>query len=65
MKKKLGKLSINPQNIIKNEELVNLRGGYSCTVTLTCAFGSVSCTGDNSCSRGANYVECDGKKTYC
>ena len=26
--KKLGKLSINPKNVIKNEELVNLRGGY-------------------------------------
>ena len=26
--KKLGKLSINPDKIIKNEELVNLRGGY-------------------------------------
>lgn len=26
--KKLGKLTINPEKIIKNEELVNLRGGY-------------------------------------
>ena len=26
--KKLGKLSINPEKIIKNKELVNLRGGY-------------------------------------
>lgn len=26
--KKLGKLSINPEKVIKNEELVNLRGGY-------------------------------------
>jgi len=26
--KKLGKLTINPDKIIKNEELVNLRGGY-------------------------------------
>ncbi len=25
--KKLGKLTINPDKIIKNEELVNLRGG--------------------------------------
>lgn len=25
--KKLGKLSINPEKVIKNEELVNLRGG--------------------------------------
>ncbi len=26
--KKLGKLSINPEKVIKNSELVNLRGGY-------------------------------------
>ena len=26
--KKLGKLSINPEKVIKNEELVTLRGGY-------------------------------------
>jgi len=25
--KKLGKLSINPEKVIKNEELVNLKGG--------------------------------------
>lgn len=26
--KKIGKISINPEKLIKNEELVNLRGGY-------------------------------------
>jgi natural product precursor len=26
--KKLGKLTINPEKAIKNEELVNLKGGY-------------------------------------
>jgi hypothetical protein len=26
--KKLGKLSINPSKVMKNEELVNLKGGY-------------------------------------
>ncbi len=26
--KKIGKLSINPEKVIKNEELVNLKGGY-------------------------------------
>jgi len=26
--KKLGKLSISPEKVIKNEELINLRGGY-------------------------------------
>lgn len=29
--KKIGKLSINPEKVIKNEDLVNLRGGYSDT----------------------------------
>ena len=34
--KKLGKLSINLEKVIKNEELVNLKGGYAeyaCTCT--------------------------------
>lgn len=35
--KKIGKLSINPEKVIKNDELVNLRGGYG---------------GDTSCSDG-------------
>ena len=26
--KKLGRLTINPEKVIKNDELVNLRGGY-------------------------------------
>jgi len=26
--KKLGKITINPEKVIKNEELINLRGGY-------------------------------------
>jgi len=29
--KKLGKLTINPEKVIKNEELVNLKGGYGFT----------------------------------
>ena len=34
--KKIGKITINPEKVIKNEELVNLRGGYEsdpCTCT--------------------------------
>jgi len=34
--KKLGKLSISPEKIMKNEELINLKGGYAglcCTRT--------------------------------
>jgi natural product precursor len=28
--KKLGKLNINPEKIMNNEELIALRGGYDC-----------------------------------
>lgn len=34
--KKLGKISINPEKVIKNEELVNLKGGG---YTITCTGG--------------------------
>ena len=43
--KKLGKLSINPEKIIKDVELVNLRGGYG--------------GDDNGCGTDAN--NCSGK----
>ncbi len=64
--KKLGKLTINPEKVIKNEELVNLRGGYECSVTVTCTGGSISCTGQ-VCERSAlgGWVKCDGNKTSC
>ena len=29
--KKLGKLNINPEKVMKNEELISLRGGTNCT----------------------------------
>lgn len=41
--KKLGKLSINPERVMKNEELVNLRGGdyyYDMGSTYYCRCGS-------------------------
>lgn len=34
--KKLGKLTINPEKVIKNEELINLRGGYDMEVECRC-----------------------------
>jgi hypothetical protein len=34
--KRLGKLTINPEKLIKNEELVNLKGGYSMEVECRC-----------------------------
>lgn len=55
--KKLGKLSINPEKVIKNEELVNLRGGYGgedpgkvycfdCSTNLLGTFLNPYCSGD-------------------
>lgn len=46
------------------------RATYSCTVTTDCngtgnGSGSVSCTGTQSCSRGFDWVKCDGKQTNC
>ncbi len=47
--KKLGKLIINPQKVIKNEELVNLRGGaYLLTgppYYISCKVGAGTCGG--------------------
>lgn len=37
--KKIGKLTINPEKVIRNEELGNLRGGYSGICTTIC-FGT-------------------------
>jgi hypothetical protein len=40
--KKLGKLQINPEKIMKNEELLTLRGGYVSTYYLCdCDFGPI------------------------
>ena len=34
--KKLGKLVISPEKVMKNEELINLQGGYSGTCAWIC-----------------------------
>lgn len=47
--KKLGKLSINSEKVMKNEELINLRGGY---------------TGDD-CPSGQFKCKCNGKDYGC
>jgi hypothetical protein len=46
--KKLGKLTINPEKVIKNEELVNLRGGYDIEggpYYISCKVGAGTCGG--------------------
>ena len=59
--KKLGKLSINVDKIMKNEELVNLKGGYPGYGTCTCynqytycCYGYVAVDDGNQC-----YTACE------
>lgn len=61
--KKLGKLTINPEKAIKNEELVKLKGGYSECVCVggdhdgewvTCNNGTIS----ECCGSGATGMNC-------
>lgn len=52
--KKLGKLNINPEKVMKNEELKALRGGYGSTICYE--FGSM---GDPTCGgRILGYLNC-------
>ena len=70
--KKLGKLTINPDKIIKNEELVNLRGGYeggSGTCGAKSSSGTVICGVSKTAAlfwvQGGGYWCCDTPSTYC
>jgi hypothetical protein len=61
--KKLGKLSINPEKVIKNEELVNLKGGYEITggpYYVSCKVGGNSCGGfwSDTCNYSSNIWRC-------
>ena len=52
--KKLGKISIDPEKVIKNDELVNLRGGYSGDGCCYCAgHGFILTVTEGEC-----YYEC-------
>ena len=43
--KKLGKLTISPEKMMKNEELINLQGGYGGPCHVSCNYdGSSLCT---------------------
>ena len=58
--KKLGKLQINPEKLMKNEELVTLRGGYGdncckCYVGVT-FLGVMVGTTKHDCSEICNYA---------
>ena len=49
--KKLGKLNINPEKLMKNEELLTLRGGYD--------YGFCTCRNDY------DQIICSTWVTYC
>jgi natural product precursor len=52
--KKLGKLTINPEKVIKNEELVNLRGGYYADL---CSAGTCYCCTANGYTQCSNSID--------
>jgi hypothetical protein len=56
--KKLGKLQINPERLMKNEELLVLRGGYGGSGWCTCRNyeGGILCSGWVDCYKC--YSEC-------
>jgi len=57
--KKLGKLVINPDKLMKNEELVNLRGGYDLDLCSFGAYGCVCCeaNGQKTCSTDTGFLD--------
>jgi hypothetical protein len=59
--KKLGKLEINPERLMKNKELISIKGGYSaCTTTCYSDMGNI-CYGfllcyQESCDEACQYA---------
>lgn len=71
--KKIGKLLINPEKVIKNEELVNLKGGnYSVCVCCT-EDGTGNCISEwfqaqfDNCDDGLDwaYFQCGNHNNAC
>lgn len=53
--KKLGKLEINPEKIMKNEELLTLRGGFGCC---TCTNGyAMAASSSDECEDFCNDLQ--------
>lgn len=53
----------NIEALVQNEE-------YRCSAKAYCihystVYGEVSCSGNNKCVSGYNYVECDGNRSDC
>jgi len=59
--KKLGKLTINPDKIIRNEELVNLRGGYGGSGTCAAKHGT-QCFDNLDRAAAIHMAVCQDKK---
>lgn len=53
--KKFGKLTINPERVMKNEELINLRGGA--------AIGYTNCSTDCPNGKTISITDCNGTCT--
>lgn len=49
------------------EGLGDVQALYVCQVTYTGCYAGIpiTCYGDETCSSGAGWVECDGNRTYC
>jgi natural product precursor len=61
--KKLGKITINPEKVINNEELVNLRGGGYGLCTTICSSGLIiqkpyKCAWEE-CGNSLSSCDCD------
>ncbi len=72
----LKKLELTDQEMLQKKQLKSVCGGYgggayyngdgSCTATLDCATGSISCTSDTGdCKRGWGEITCDGISYTC
>lgn len=63
--------NMSEEDLLMAENVLALsEGSYSCSASANCYNGSkldgtVSCSGTNQCISGVEYVECDGKKSYC
>ena len=59
--KKIGKLTINPEKVIKNEELVNLRGGYGSGDRACMYYSDPAGIELICCELVDTYADCDGE----
>jgi|BioPla2DNA2_1021312.scaffolds.fasta_scaffold486600_1 hypothetical protein len=62
--KKLGKLQINSEKVIKNEELLSLRGGSGSFLCYR-AFDTQNCCDTSTFITGINTASCEWAQTIC